>query len=102
MKIDIKNIIEPTGEQCSRREVLWEDEDEIAWASFSYPQMGGYGCRSIVVAGKIEDGCFDIYIWHDGEFPFGGKPPVELHHCSAEQFIQFGREVLTKQTKEKE
>jgi hypothetical protein len=65
--------------------------------------MGGYVGKCVVV---IEDpsgeynSCFDAYVWHDSEFPFGDqdREPVCLHHCDAEQFIRFGELVLRKQS----
>ena len=57
-------------------------------------EMGGYVGASVVLLDKSEGAtCFDVYIWHDGEFPFSGKEPHILHHCEAEQFIEFGRRV---------
>jgi hypothetical protein len=61
-----------------------------------YPQMGGYSGKAVAVSD--DTGCVDLYVWHDGEFPFTGDddgpaPPVEVHHCDPEQFIQFGRQL---------
>lgn len=87
---------EPTSEQCEKRVVLFDRDGQIAWATFRYPQMGGYCSKAIIIANKgDENSCFDIYIWHDSEFPFGdGQKPVEIHHCDAEQFVEFGKEVM--------
>lgn len=55
--------------------------------------MGGHVGRCVVTY----SGCFDVYVWHDGEFPFGGRAgrdarsPIKLHHCDPDQFIEFGR-----------
>jgi len=44
-----------------------------------------------------DGGCIDVWVWHDGDFPFIGRdnwgnetPPRRLHHCSGDQFIKFG------------
>lgn len=91
-----------------------------------YPQMGGYAGECVVTFDREtnsgpdpEPGCFSVDVWHDGEFPFTGEKrgrfegdclacgepvveeqvsPSHLHHCSAEQFINFGLRVLEAQT----
>lgn len=87
---------QPTPEQCERKERLpdFQERPEYpgrpAFATW-YPQMGGYCSICVVVQ---EEGCFGVYVWHDGDFPFhGNENPAYLHHCSAEQFIKFGSEV---------
>jgi hypothetical protein len=54
--------------------------------------MGGYCGRCVVVMPKNSEHshCFDVLVWHDGDFPFKGKSPIEMHHCEAQQFIDFG------------
>lgn len=81
---------EPTSEQCSAN----AEVGKRMWAAW-YPQMGGYVGKCVV-----EDlgGCFDVWVWHDGEFAFGGEQeeapsPAHLHHCDPEQFIRFGETV---------
>jgi hypothetical protein len=90
---------QPTGEQCeARARSTWQGNLVVAcW----YPQMGGYVGKAVMVmsTGPMptddDDRCFDIYVWHDGEFPFDdGRPPVRLHHCSGHQFIAFGELAL--------
>lgn len=62
-----------------------------------YPQMGGYVSKCVIVPND-DDSCFDVWVWHDGSFPFrddGGwdgqhRSPAHLHHCDARQFIEFG------------
>ena len=86
---------EPTSAECSDNAIV--DGCLAAW----YPQMGGYGGKCwIVSADNDADGggpCFDVAVYHDGEFPFCSESPFEtaspviLHHCSADQFIRFGR-----------
>jgi len=107
----MKNIQEPTAEQCSNQEKVYEDEQKAGYALW-YPQMGGYVGKAVALfdkqwtegrQGSREGGCIDVLIWHNGEFPFSGEggneqQPVHLHHCDAEQFIRFG-EALTRLNK---
>jgi len=83
-------IPEPTYEQIRTHELVCHDGNEFGYACW-YPQMGGY-CGKCVVVLEITSGCFDVFVWHDGEFPFsdGARPPVHLHHCDPDQFIEFG------------
>lgn len=85
MRADVR---EPTADECSRHA-------EIAPGVYAiwYPQMGGYHGKAVV--SLSDDGCFDAYVWHDGEFPFGdkGESPVRIHHCEAQQFIEFGQTI---------
>ena len=77
---------EPTGEQCTaRHRFIFDGRRAVAcW----YPQMGGYCSKAVLVD---HGGCFQAYVWHDGEFPFGdGRAPRELHHCDPQQFIDLG------------
>lgn len=80
---------EPSGDACTNRERgEWRGAPTLAlW----YPQMGGYSGKAVAVGPA---GCFAVYVWHDGEFPFEGEAPVKLHHCDARQFINFGQAVL--------
>ena len=89
---------EPTGEQCSNCELVFSDESNEYYACW-YPQMGGYFGKAVAVFDKewFEDengisvgGCVDVYVWHDGEFPFSDSNPAFLHHCSGLQFVEFG------------
>ena len=84
----------PTPEQCSNHAKVLETETKVGYAIW-YPQMGGYSGQAIVVFDKHDSGgCFDTYIWHDGEFPFGDdEQPHLLHHCDADQFVSFGKAV---------
>ena len=93
---------EVTAEQCSSHAVVYETYNQIGYAIW-YPQMGGYVGKAIAVMDKVSyadaqgnslGGCVDVFVWHDGEFPFtgeGGKAPVRLHHCDPSQFIEFGQ-----------
>ena len=66
------------------------------------PQIGGYHAKAVVADNCThaprENECFEMWVWHDGEFPYGedtypGRPPIELHGCDPEQFIRFGEDV---------
>jgi hypothetical protein len=93
---------EPTPEQCSSHEKVFDTDRKIGFACW-YPQMGGYVGKAVVVFTKNdqeEAGCFDAFVWHDGDFPFTGEDggsPAMIHHCGADQFIDFGRLVLSLQ-----
>lgn len=94
---------EPTADQCSANARVEDWNGEPAYACW-YPQMGGYGSFAVVVPGPVRTanqgaegaaGCFEAFVWHDGEFPFSGEDggtrrPVHLHHCDPVQFIEFG------------
>jgi hypothetical protein len=101
------NIKLPTPDQCSGLEKVFEDDDKIGYAVW-YPQMGGYVGRAVALfdkewqhseeSGCSIGGCIEIYVWHDGEFPFSddgerAQQPAHLHHCDPEQFIAFGKKL---------
>lgn len=79
-------IPEPTAQQCNEREKVDLNDGSTGWACW-YLQMGGYVGKSVVV--RIGS-CFEVYVWHDGQFPFGEGSPRQLHHCDGEQFVDFG------------
>jgi hypothetical protein len=86
----------PTTEQCSQNARLPDFWNKPTYA-FVYPQMGGYWGPAVVV---LERDCFDVFVWHDGEFPFDedhGSSPACIHHCMAQQFVDFGEKVLALQ-----
>lgn len=88
---------QPTPNQCSENAVTEENERHI-YRAIWYPQMGGYVSKAVVKVSKsmIKSGqqCFDIFIWHDGDFPLGGHgSPILIHHCDPNQFIEFGEQV---------
>lgn len=85
--------------ECENRSKVYEDDHKVGYACY-YPQMGGYVGKAIALFDKgwFEDdygrqgGCIDVYVWHDGEFPFSdGASPVVLHHCDPSQFVGFGK-----------
>lgn len=91
---------EPTGDECSDNAVVYETDGKIGYAIW-YPQMGGYSGKAVAVCDKQwhenatsrTGGCIDVYVWHDGEWPFdseSGRSPAEVHHCDAAQFVRFG------------
>ncbi len=94
------DIKEPTGDQCTNNEKVFEDKHRIGYAIW-YPQMGGYVGKAVALFDRIWEefptncrrgGCINVLVWHDGEFPFGDEKdnPREIHHCDPEQFIEFG------------
>lgn len=95
-----RTVREPTGEEFTNHAVVYESEHEIGYAIW-YPQMGGYVGKAVAVLARQQPedgdgGCFEVYVWHDGEFPFNerdGKNPAGLHHCGAAQFIAFGESI---------
>lgn len=87
---------EPTSAECSAGAAITHDfgrGPETVFAGW-YPQMGGYVGRAVV---RPLGGCFDVWVWHDGEFPFSETDgtPAHLHHCMVEQFVQFGEWVAS-------
>ncbi len=94
---------EPTFEQIEQHAcITWVDQQGIDHTGFAcwYPQMDGYIGKCVVEDTGI-GGCFEAYVWHNGEFPFGGedypeRPPVHLHHCCAKQFVEFGNLVASR------
>lgn len=94
----MKPIKEPTNEQCTNNELVYEDEVSYGYAMW-HPQMGGYVGKCIAVMDKkwhsngaaISGGCVDLYVWHNGEYPFSEKDgsPALVHYCDPEQGIRF-------------
>lgn len=47
-----------------------------------------------LLSGAQIGGCVELYIWHDGEFPFNEdnkKQPAHIHICEPEQFVNMGK-----------
>ena len=96
---------EPTSDQCTNHARMvcayypnGKTEVERFGMCAWYPQMGGYVGKCIIET--YGTGCADVYVWHDGEFPFGEassedrrQAPVRLHHCAAEQFEDFAKDM---------
>jgi len=96
---------EPTDDQCNSHVQVYEDEEKLGYAIW-YPQMGGHVGKAVAVLdrewteyshGSRQGGCIDVYVWHNGEFPFRGNEtsakPAIIHHCDPEQFILFGQKL---------
>lgn len=88
---------EPTVDECSNNAMLFDNDNSIAYALW-YPQMGGYVGKAVAVMCKSDgvcvDACIDVFVWHDGEFPFGDESPSCIHHCDPSQFITFGETLI--------
>lgn len=87
------NIRIPTGDECSKHAKMHEDEHRVGYAIW-YPQMGGYVCRAVALLnkgwkqyenGSAEGGCIDVYVWHNGEFPFEGEGDYASNSTTAIQ-----------------
>lgn len=100
MIIEIK---EPTPEQCSNHDRVYDIGHKVGYAIW-YPQMGGYVGKAVAVLdhewiehsnGSRVGGCIDVYVWHDGDFPFGDERsgPITIHHCDPDQFVAFGEKL---------
>lgn len=101
--------LNPSGEDCETNKLIYETKLVRGYAIW-YPQMGGNVGRAIVMIDKKGDvmidkkgdECFEVFVWHDGKHPLSeedGDVPIRIHHCSAEQFIEFGKKVLELQNK---
>lgn len=83
---------EPSADDCTANtRGTWDGRPTMAlW----YPRMGGYAGFAVAV---LDEPCVDVYVWHDGEFPFTradpyrGREPALLHHCDPDQFIRLGQ-----------
>lgn len=89
-------VPEPSTDQCTANSPITLPDGRTGYAIW-YPTMGGYVGRAVVAP---DDGCFEAWVWHDGEFPFSGSDPYResgtpnhLHHCSADAFVTFGQTV---------
>lgn len=96
-------VKEPTSQRCSARDKVFDDGTTVGYAIW-YPQMGGYVGHAVVLierplskypVGFGPGSCFDVLVWHDGDFPFreGLQNPCELHHSHPDQFIEFGKKL---------
>ena len=96
----VSEITEPSSEECSAHQKVFEDDACVGYATW-YPQMGGYVGKAVALLSKSASeeagGCFDVLVWHDGEFAFGDEDekPRRLHHCDPAQFIRFGTDVAS-------
>jgi hypothetical protein len=93
----------PTAEECNTHA-----EVDGGWA-FWWPQMGGYVARAIAKVVKCH---VDVWVWHDGEFPFTGechscgldRSPVHIHMDDGFEWVALGTFLnrLQDETSEKE
>lgn len=86
-------MLQPSYDAANKNERVTLPDGRTGTACW-YPQMGGYvGVAVVLDPSGSDDDCFDVLVWHDGDFPFSedDRPPRELHHCLADQFIQFGQ-----------
>jgi hypothetical protein len=74
----------PTADECSAKAQVGEH----LWA-FWWPSMGGYVVRA-VVRSVPDDCCQEIWIWHDGEFPYDDRPPVRITSCDPGGWVRMG------------
>jgi hypothetical protein len=89
------DMIPPTADECSNHAEVHLGNG-IAGRACWYPKMGGYVAKAVVVIDPSD--CIDVYVWHDGDFPFDGhcqycgepRGPVVLHHCEPDDFVRFG------------
>lgn len=94
----------PTPKECDTHAgiAITVDGQSVTGYAIWYPQMGGYCAKAVIVPGEQ---CFEAFVWHDGSFPFEDEPggerrnPARLHHCDADQFVQFGKNVRWIQAK---
>ena len=81
----------PTGHQCDNNAVLHKEGSSVFMALW-YPQMGGYIGKAIAqVYG--DNSCVNVWVWHDGEFPFVEGDPRHIHHCDEDQFVKFASDI---------
>jgi hypothetical protein len=99
---DMRDMREPTAEECRAKAEVRLNE-KLAGRACWYPQMGGYWGKAVAV---VDEDCVDVYVWHNGDFPFSsdhpgwdGQPPnpALLHHCDGEQFVNFGKFLMSLQ-----
>lgn len=110
-------MIEPTAAQCTKNEIIKIDDSTEGRALWFY-QMGGYVGRAIAIP---DNSCINIYVWHNGEFPFRGSKtyedcwckcnncdccdaklskkeiivePIRVHICDPQQIIDMGTSLV--------
>jgi len=93
----------PTGDQCEAAELLSVDANGVRSYAMWHPQWGGYVGKCVVTycitkdeRGRLNNTCFDVKVWHDGDFPTDddGGETQEFHYCDPGQMIRFGRRVI--------
>lgn len=116
MKLEPMSIKKVTAQQCSTNEIVELEvvgipNERAAYTrigiAFWHPQWGGYGAHAVMVPSNCPSGpndaamaeecppeemCFDVYVWHNGEFPYDGdKPPREYHYCQSAQVARMAK-----------
>lgn len=84
---------QPTSEQCTCAHIGTTPDGRSTIAAW-FPSIGGYAAPSLIVIGEC---CFDVYVWHNGDFPFAADSlgneeiPRRLHISDGDDFIRFGK-----------
>lgn len=89
---------QPTSEECTTNATVLDAAGRVGRACW-WPSTGGYVARAVAVVDLAKSHGVDVYVWHDGRFPFDGhcqrcsdeRSPVVLHHCQPGQFIALGQ-----------
>lgn len=81
----------PTPAECSTHAGFDQTPEGWTWFAIWFPQVGGSGTPAAVCI-IPNDGCFELAIYTDGEFPTD-KDPIRWHCCDAAQFVRFGNAV---------
>lgn len=75
----------PTGQECSDRAKLPD-----GWTACWSPSMGGHVGKAAVRLD--EDGCVELCLWHNSQFPIeDGARPLLIHLCAPDAVAEFGR-----------
>lgn len=80
---------QPTSEECA------SNAEVDGGRAFWWPQMGGYVARAVA---RVDRCHVDVWVWHDGEFPFNGdcqacgtgRSPVHLHMDDGFEWVALG------------
>jgi len=76
-------VTKPTGEQCEENAKIDMGFGGLFGFAFFHPQWGGYTGHGILIPLGGPGSCFDVYVWHDGEFPLDS--PKLYHYCASIQ-----------------
>lgn len=73
----------PTSEECNTKAEV--DGGRAFW----FPQLGGYVGRAVA---RVDKCCVDVWVWHDGQFPFAEecRSPAHLHMDDGHEWKAFG------------
>ena len=88
------------SDACKRKLVTKDGGWTRAW--MWHPQWGGYTSHSRVSFGGTTypqspdgtgpPGCFDVDVYHDGEFP-SDEVEFDLHYCDPMQLVRYGLDI---------